>query len=63
MMMTCLPLSQCCPALQHIYASNNRFADASPLASCPSLAFVGLHGNILEDLERTVQVCCACVGI
>ena len=51
---------QCCPGLQQLYASNNRFSDASPLASCPSLSFVGLHGNLLGNLMQTVQVLLDC---
>ena len=47
---------QCCPALQRLYASNNRFADVSPLASCPSLSLVGIHGNFLEDLAQALEV-------
>ena len=52
----CALLPQCCPALQRLYASNNRFADAAPLASCPSLSVVGIHGNLLEDL-----LTCLCI--
>ena len=54
-MLSSLSFLQCSPALQRLYASNNLFGDTSPLAECPALCSVGLHGNRLEDLEHTLQ--------
>jgi hypothetical protein len=53
--LTSFSFLESCPALERLYASNNQFADASPLAGYPSLSIVCIHGNLLEDLNLTVQ--------